>query len=103
MWPGAAARPTSRSQSARASARHPSSTCPQYARPAQLRATGRVVAGVGAAGTRETFVDGGVRVTSARLGGFVVNELDFPPAHRMELDPEDGYVAVVLEGACEKT
>jgi len=55
------------------------------------------------AGSRATFVDGDVRVTSARLTGFVVNELVFPAAHRSELDPEDGYVGVVLEGACEKT
>jgi AraC-like DNA-binding protein len=53
--------------------------------------------------SRSTFVDGDVRVTSARLNGFVVNELVFPAAHTMQLDPEDGYVAVVLEGACEKT
>jgi AraC family transcriptional regulator len=55
------------------------------------------------AASRATFVDGDVRVTSARLNGFVVNELDFPAAHRLELDPESGYVGVVLEGACEKT
>lgn len=53
--------------------------------------------------SRSTFVDGDVRVTSARLNGFVVNELVFPAAYRMELDPEEGYVAVLLEGACEKT
>ena len=33
----------------------------------------------------------------------VVNELEFPAGYAMELDPENGYVAVVLEGACEKT
>jgi AraC-like DNA-binding protein len=55
------------------------------------------------AGSRATFVDGDVRVTSARLTGFVVNELVFPAAHTMQLDPEDGYVGVVLEGVCEKT
>ena len=70
----------------------------------QLRRRGAVVAGVSAgAGSRATFVDGDVRVTSARLTGFVVNELVFPAAHTMQLDPEDGYVGVVLEGACEKT
>ena len=55
------------------------------------------------AGSRSTFVDGEVRVTSARLTWFVVNELEFPAGYAMELDPEAGYVAVVLEGACEKT
>jgi AraC family transcriptional regulator len=55
------------------------------------------------AASRSTFVDGDVRVTSARLSAFVVNELVFPAAHTMELDPEEGYVAVLLEGACEKT
>ena len=55
------------------------------------------------AGSRATFVDGDVRVTSARLTGFIVNELVFPAAYTMELDPEAGYVGVILEGACEKT
>jgi AraC family transcriptional regulator len=58
--------------------------------------------GAGAA-SRSTFVDGDVLVTSARLSGFVVDELVFPAAHTLELDPDEGYVAVVLEGACEKT
>jgi AraC family transcriptional regulator len=53
--------------------------------------------------SRATFVDGDVRVTSAHLSGFVVNELEFPAGYTMELDPEDGYVGVVLDGACEKT
>ena len=55
------------------------------------------------AGSRATFVEGDVRVTSARLTGFVVNELVFPAAHTMQLDPEHGYIGVVLEGSCEKT
>jgi len=55
------------------------------------------------AASRATFVDADVRVTSARLTGFVVNELEFPAGYAMELDPDEGYVAVVLEGACEKT
>ena len=55
------------------------------------------------AGSRATFVDGDVRVTSARVTGFVVKELLFPAAHTMQLEPEGGYVGIVLEGACEKT
>jgi AraC family transcriptional regulator len=56
----------------------------------------------GGAGARSTFVDDEVRVTSARLNGFVVNELVFPASYAMQLDPK-GYVAVVLEGVLEKT
>jgi AraC family transcriptional regulator len=54
-------------------------------------------------GTRATFLDGEVRVTSAHLNAFWVNELVFPASYRMQLDPEEGYVAVVLEGTFEKT
>jgi AraC family transcriptional regulator len=57
----------------------------------------------GAVGARSTYVEDDVRVTSARLGGFVVNELVFPASYEMRLDPELGYVAIVLEGAFEKT
>jgi AraC family transcriptional regulator len=56
-----------------------------------------------AVGVRSTYVDDDVVVTSARLSGFVVNELLFPPSYAMRLDPEDGYVAVVVEGGFEKT
>ncbi len=55
------------------------------------------------AGARSTFVEDGVHVTSARLSGFLVNDLVFPASHRHRVDPEDGYVAVFLEGALEKT
>lgn len=54
-------------------------------------------------GARSTFVDSDVRITSARLSAFVVNELVFPPSYSMELDPERGYIGVVLDGAFEKT
>ena len=52
---------------------------------------------------RATSVDGGVRLTSARLNGLMVNELVFPAEHRLQVDPERGYVGFVLEGAFEKT
>jgi AraC family transcriptional regulator len=69
-----------------------------------FRAAGGVGADVGAdIGARSTFVEGDVRITSARLTGFVVNELVFPASYAMRLDPERGYVGVVLEGALEKT
>jgi AraC family transcriptional regulator len=55
------------------------------------------------AAARSTFVDEGVRVTSARLDGFIVNELVFPASHVSWLDPERGYVAIVLDGVLEKT
>ena len=42
----------------------------------------------GGVGARSTFVDEEVRVTSARLNGFVVNELAFPPSHSSWLEPE---------------
>jgi AraC family transcriptional regulator len=54
-------------------------------------------------GARSTFVDDGVRVTSARLNGFVVAELVFPHSHAHRTDPERGYVAFFLEGGLEKT
>jgi len=54
-------------------------------------------------GIRSTYVEDDVRVTSARLGAFVVNELVFPASHLLRLDPEEGYFAVVLEGGFEKT
>ena len=42
-------------------------------------------------------------MTGARVGGFLVHELVFPERHASFLDPEDGYVAVVLEGRVDKT
>jgi AraC family transcriptional regulator len=52
---------------------------------------------------RSTFVDDGVRVTHAETGSVVVSELVFPAAYRMRLDPERGYVVVVLDGGLVKT
>jgi AraC family transcriptional regulator len=57
----------------------------------------------GVVGARSTYVEDDVRVTSARLDAFVVNELVFPASYEMRLDPERGYVAIVLEGGFEKT
>lgn len=57
----------------------------------------------GDVGTRSAFVEDDVRVTSVRLCGFLVNELVFPASHAHRLDPEEGYLGVVLEGAFEKT
>ena len=72
--------------------------------PSQLRAKAGVVANAtGAVGARSTHVDGGVHVTTARLGSFDVVELDFPAGHRMRLEPEAGYLAVALTGTMEKT
>jgi AraC family transcriptional regulator len=52
---------------------------------------------------RTGFVEEGVRVTGARVGAFVVHQLRFPERHKGFLDPENGYVAIVLEGRVEKT
>jgi AraC family transcriptional regulator len=55
------------------------------------------------AAQRTAFVEGGVRVTAAHAGGFLVHELVFPDRHASFLDPEEGYVAIVLEGRVDKT
>ena len=55
------------------------------------------------AGKRTAFVDRGVHVTAARVGAFLVEAMVFPGGHAGRLDPEDGYVAIVLEGGVEKT
>jgi AraC family transcriptional regulator len=57
----------------------------------------------GPVGARSTYADGDVSVTSARLNGFTVNHFVFPPFYSMRLDPEHGYVGVVLEGGMVKT
>jgi AraC family transcriptional regulator len=59
-----------------------------------------VESGVGA---RSTFVEDGVCATTARLNGFVVNDLVFPACYLHRHDPERGYVAIALEGVLEKT
>jgi AraC family transcriptional regulator len=57
----------------------------------------------GGAGARTTYLEGEVRVTSARLNSFEVNELVFPPSFRLQLDPVRPYVAAVVEGSFLKT
>ena len=57
----------------------------------------------GPVGARSTYADGDVSVTSARLNGFTVDHFVFPPLYSMRLDPEHGYVGVVLEGGMVKT
>jgi AraC family transcriptional regulator len=52
---------------------------------------------------RTASVEQGVRVTGARVGGFLIHELVFPERHVTFLDPEDGYVAIVLGGRVDKT
>jgi AraC family transcriptional regulator len=46
----------------------------------------------------------GIRATSADVNGFTVGELRFPPAYvQEEFEPELPYLALVLEGAVEKS
>jgi AraC family transcriptional regulator len=52
---------------------------------------------------RTAYVENGVRVTGARVGGFLVHELVFPERHTSFLDPVDGYLALVLAGRVDKT
>ena len=44
-----------------------------------------------------------MRATGARVGAFEIQELVFPDRHAFFLDPQEGYVAIVLEGGVEKT
>jgi AraC family transcriptional regulator len=46
----------------------------------------------------------GVTVTSADVNGFTLAELRFPPGHVQEaFEPDSAYLALVLDGAMEKT
>ncbi|MBA2332144.1 MAG: helix-turn-helix transcriptional regulator [Actinobacteria bacterium] len=52
----------------------------------------------------ESFQEDGIRVTETTLGGTCVVELVFPPGYaQARLDPEHGYLAIVLEGNLQKT
>ncbi len=46
----------------------------------------------------------GIRVTETTLGATCVAELRFPPRYaQARLDPEHGYLAIVLDGDLQKT
>ena len=55
-------------------------------------------------GFASVTVEDGVRVTSADVNGFTVEELCFPPRYvQGSFEPEAAYLALVVEGALEKS